>query len=374
MKGYYIFAPVEAGAAGKFSGVEKKIRNFCDVINEDLKIILDILPPYIQEKSRMKRIIKRWLLWTPVGHDWKEYVDRYNDADFLYIRKAQHDASFLYFLKRIKKKNPNLKIIYEMPTYPYEKEQTITLGNFPNVVKDRIFRKNLKKYIDRIVTFYNQKEIIGIPTICIMNGYNFSNMKKPSYSLENGKINLIEVSTTAFWHGYDRIIEGIHLYYKNGGKVDFVFHMVGPFMKEHKDMVMKYHLEEHVVFYGKMTGDELDQIYDKCCIGVDVLGGHRKDYPISSSLKSREYAEKGIPLITSSPVDYFPENYKYQMLCPYDDSPIDMEAVVDFYNSVFYDLNVERVGTEIQETAKKLCDFHVTLRPIVNYLYGEQSK
>lgn len=373
MKGYYIFAPVEEGAAGKFSGVEKKIRNFCNVISEKVDITLDVLPPYVQEKSRLKRIIKRWALWTPVGHNWREYVDRYDDADFLYIRKAQHDASFLYFVKTIRKKNPDIKILYEMPTYPYEKEQNITLGNFPNVLKDRIFRIKLKKYIDRVVTFYNQETIIGIPTICIMNGYNFSNMKKPTYTLGES-INLIEVSTTAFWHGYDRLIEGLYLYYQNGGKVDFVFHMVGPFMKEHKDLVRKYRLEKHVIFYGKMAGNELNQIYDKCCIGVDVLGGHRKDYPVSSSLKSREYAEKGIPLITSSPVDYFPDDYKYQMLCPYDDSPINMEAVVKFYNTIFYDGNIYRVGKEIQETAKKLCDFHVTLQPIIDYLYGETNK
>lgn len=374
MKGYYIFAPVEAGAAGKFSGVEKKIRNFCDVISEKVDITLDILPPYIQENSRIKRIIKRWMLWTPVGHNWKEYADKYNDADFLYIRKAQHDASFVYFLKKVKKRNPDVKILYEMPTYPYEKEQATTVGNFPNVIKDRLYRRFMKKYIDRIVTFYNQKKIIGIPTICIMNGYNFSNIKEPSYKLEEGKINLIEVSTTAFWHGYDRVIEGMNLYYKNGGKIDFVFHMVGPSMEEHKELVAKYHLEDHVIFYGKMSGEELDKVYDKCCIGVDVLGGHRKDYPVSSSLKSREYAEKGIPLITSSPIDYLPENYKYQMLCPYDDSPVDMNAVENFYNRVFQNSDVKTVGREIQETAKKLCDFHVTLQPVVDYLYGEKDK
>lgn len=371
MKGYYIFAPVEAGAAGEFSGIEKKIRNFCKIIGEKIDITLDILPTYEQDTSRLKRVIRRWIVWTPVGIDWRKYTMRYVGGDFLYIRKAHHDHSFIAFLKTIKKRMPDVKIIYEIPTYPYEKELKITIGNFPNYLKDRIYRKELKKYVDRIVTFYNQEEILGVPTLCIMNGYDFSNLKPASYCLREGEINLIEVSTTAFWHGYDRVIEGIHNYYQDGGTVDIKFHMVGPEMDELKQMVEKYHLQEHVLLYGKKSGEELEAIYKKCCIGVDVLGGHRKDYPVSSSLKSREYAEKGLPVITSSPVDYLPKNYKYQMICPYDDSPINMESVVAFYEDVFGHSSVLQVASEIQTTAKKLCDFHVTLRPILEYVNGE---
>lgn len=371
MKGYYIFAPVETGAAGQYSGVEKKIRSFCNIIGEQIDIILDILPPYEQDSSRIKRVLRRWLFWTPVGHDWNEFVNKYHDADFLYIRKAHHDLSFITFLKKIKKKNPNLKILYEIPTYPYEKEQSISVGNFPNFVKDRIYRRKLKEYVDRIVTFYNQSEILGVPTICIMNGYDFSNLKPAAYNLEDGTINMIEVSTTAFWHGYDRVIEGLREYYQKGGKINIIFHMVGPAMAEHRELVEKYQLQNHVIFYGKKSGSELDAIYKKCSIGIDVLGGHRKDYPISSSLKSREYAEKGLLIITSSPIDYLPKDYKYQLLCPYDDSPVNMNTVVDFYNTIFKDTSVKDVAEEIQSVAKRLCDFHVTLKPVLEYLDGE---
>lgn len=367
MKGYYIFAPVEEACVGAYSGVEKKIRNFCEILNESVDIELDILSPYIQDNSRIKRIFRRWALWKPVGHTW-DFEDKYTDADFLYIRKAEHDAAFLRFLKKNKKANPKIKILYEIPTYPYEKEQKITLGNLPIHIKDRIFRKYLKKYIDRIITFYNQKEILGIPTICIMNGYNFSNMSEEHYTISDESINLIEVSTTAFWHGYDRIIEGMHQYYEKGGKNNFIFHMVGPCMNDHVELVKKYGLEDHVIFYGKKSSKELDAIYKKCSIGIDVLGGHRKDYPISSSLKSREYAEKGMLIITSSPIDYIPEGYKYQMVCPYNDSPIDMNAVSEFYDGIFGSESVEEVVGNVRTIAVENCDFHVTLKPVINYL------
>ena len=370
MKGYYIFAPVENGATGKYSGIEKKIKNFCLVMREKVEINLDILPACEQGVSRLKRIIKRWIPWLPIGQDWGKLVDRYSDADFLYIRKAEHDASFIRFLRIVKEKNPNLKILYEMPTYPYEKERKITLRSFPIFIKDRFFRKSLKKYVDRIVTFYNQAQILGIQTICIMNGYNFSSCKPADYSIQQNTVHMIEVSTTAFWHGYDRIIEGMHLYYKNKGEVNFVFHMVGPVMAEHREMVRKYGIQKHVIFHGKKSGADLEAIYSQCSIGVDVLGGHRKDYPMSSSLKSREYAEKGIPVITSSPIDYLPENYPYQMLCSYDDTPVDMKEVARFHNGIFGNNSVKEVAQQIQMIARERCDFHVTLKPILDYLYG----
>ncbi len=367
MKGYYIFLPLEEGCVGPTSGIEKKIRTFCKVLKEQIDISLDILPVYQQEKSKIARVVKRWMLWQPVGHKW-EYDGQYADADFLYIRKVDHDRTFINFLRDIKKQNPDIKILYEMPTYPYEKEQKLTIKNFPIYAKDRIYRKKLKKYVDRIVTFYNQKEILGIQTICIMNGYDFSNINDTTYTLSKDKIEMIEVSTTAFWHGYDRIIEGLKNYYQNGGEINIVFHMVGAVIEEHRELVKKYNLESHVVFYGPKSGKELEGIYKKCSMGVDVLGGHRKDYPVSSSLKSREYAEKGMPVITSSPIDYIPSNYKYQLLCPYDDSSIDMNQVIEFYQSIFEQESVSEVVDNVRKTAIENCDFHETLKPIIQYL------
>ena len=103
------FAAPEIGA-GKYSGVEKKIRNFCEVLGEACSIALDILPPFEQDASRMKRVLRRWLPWTPVGHFW-QYHGQYDDAEFLYIRKAEHDASFISFLRDVKKCNSNIKIL-----------------------------------------------------------------------------------------------------------------------------------------------------------------------------------------------------------------------------------------------------------------------
>ena len=60
-----------------------------------------------------------------------------------------------------------------------------------------------------------------------------------------------------------------------------------------------------VRLFSAAFGEPLKALLQQSLLGIDVLGGHRKDYPVSSSLKSREYCAYGIPVITSSPIDYF---------------------------------------------------------------------
>ena len=45
------------------------------------------------------------------------------DADFIYLRKPSAiNMGFIDFLKRVRKLNPKMKILLEIPTYPYDNE------------------------------------------------------------------------------------------------------------------------------------------------------------------------------------------------------------------------------------------------------------
>ncbi len=365
MKGYYLFAPVEKGCAGPDAGVERKVRSQHKALNSLVDCELVILPVIEYSGTLTEKIIRRLPL-TAAWRKWK-YQGEFDDADFLYIRQVYHDASFVRYLKAIKKRNPGIKIIYEIPTYPYDAESKITYANAIFTLKERTGRKHAAKYIDRIVTFYDHKEIWGVPCIYLMNGFDFSAVSIPRRE-KSDTVNIVSVSVTAFWHGYDRFIEGLHKYYANGGKENIVYHLVGNIMGSHKKMVAGYGLEDHVIFYGRKTGEELKEIYAKCLIGIDVLGGHRKDYPVSSSLKSREYSAYGLPLITSSPVDFMPKDYKYQLIVPYDDSPVDMNEVLRFYHEIYDEGDINETAAEIRNFAVEKCDMPVAMQPVVDWL------
>ena len=368
MKGYYLFAPVEPGNAGPESGVERKVRAQNKALSKYLNCELVILPAVEYSGSKAEKIIRR-LPFTAAWRKW-DYKGEYNDADFLYIRQVYHDYAFVRYLHAIKKQNPMVKIIYELPTYPYDSETHISASNVAFVVKERTARRAAAKYIDRIVTFYGQKMIWGVPCIGLINGYDFSSVDLPKRECTD-TIHLISVAVTAFWHGYDRFLAGLSNYYELGGKQNIVYHYVGSVMPEHQQYVKEKHLEKHVIFHGKQSGESLKELMKQSLIGIDVLGGHRKNYPISSSLKSREYFAYGIPVITSSPIDFLPKNSPYQFLVPYDDSPLDIEAIVKFYESLYAHNDCNMVANKIRFYAESRCDMSKTMKPVADWLCGD---
>lgn len=370
MKGYYLFAPVEVGNAGPGSGVERKVRAQCGALNEYVPCELVTLPPAEYSGSTKEKIVRR-LPFTAGWRKW-EYHGEFDGADFLYIRQVYHDASFVRYLRAIRRHNPNIRIIYEIPTYPYDGERKIYIDNFSFVIKERTQRKRAAHYIDRIVTFYGQEEIWDVPCIKLTNGYDFSTVTLPQRH-NDGTIHMMSVSVTAFWHGYDRVIEGLHRYYENGGTENIIYHLVGDILPIHQKMVEDYGLGEHVLFYGRLSGEPLRGVLNRSFLGIDVLGGHRKDYPVSSSLKSREYAAYGLPMITSSPIDYLPKEYPYQFLAPYDDSPLDMDAVLDFYHGIYDNRSCTEIARDIREYACARCDMSVAMRPVADWLKQKEN-
>ena len=364
MKGYYLFAPVEAETAGPGSGVERKVRAQCKALNQYLDCELVVFPP-VQYTGSIVEKIRRRLPFTAAWRRWK-YNGEFDAGDFLYIRQVYHDASFARYIRAIKKRNPNIKIVYEVPTYPYLTEQKSTRANAVFRRKEARWCERTAKYIDRIVTFYGQNQIWGVSCIQLINGFDFTQVELPDRPAPKN-VQIISVAATAFWHGYDRLIEGIHQYYSSGGTEHIVYHVVGTILPELQKMVQDYHLEDNVIFHGRQYGEALKELYAQCYLGVDVLGGHRKTYPVSSSLKSREYAAFGLPILTASPIDYLPEDCPYQCLVSNDDSPVDIPALITFYRRLYQSTPGE-LAHEIRDKARSRCDMSVTMKPVAYWI------
>lgn len=370
MKGYYLYAPVDPESVGANTGIERKVRSQHKVFANHFDCELVILPAVEFKGTFSERIVRR-LPFTAAWRKWK-YNGEFDDADFLYIRAVDHDDAFVRYLRDIKKRNSDLLIIYEIPTYPYGEDDRFTLSNFMFLMKERLCRHRAAKYFDKIVTFYGQKEIWGVPCIDLINGYDFSAVELPMRK-QTGRIELISVASTAPWHGYDRVFKGMKEYYGNGGQENIFFHVVGKVLPEHQKMVQEYRLEEHVCFYGKLFGEELKPVYAKGLLGIDILGGFRINYPISSSLKSREYGAYGLPLITSSPVDYLPADCPYQLVFPDNDTAIDMNKVISFYHQLYDGNECNSIAERIREFAFQKVDMEATMKPLISYIQEAKS-
>lgn len=264
-----------------------------------------------------------------------------NNIEFVYSRSFINANPFTIDLFR-KFKEHGIKSVIEIPTYPYDHEYDgATRKEKFELVVDKLFRKQLAKQTDRIVTFTDEKEIFGQKTCCISNGIDFDDVpiKTKKTSNEN-RIDFIGVAEVHYWHGFDRFIHGIGEYYKNGGNIDVYFHIVGgiakremydsPFARGFKDLTDAYNINDKIIYHGQLFGEELSSVFNECELAVGSLARHRCDIYKIKTLKNREYAARGIPFIYSE-IDNDFENRPYIIKAPADESAIDIKKVIDFY-------------------------------------------
>lgn len=249
----------------------------------------------------------------------------------IYIRYFGSSYVFLNLLKYLKKNN--LKIILEIPTYPYDNERK---GNSLFFLSDKFFRKKLYKYVDKIVTFSNHNKIWEIPCINISNGINLEEVKMVNTKFrENDKLVFTSVSNCSFWHGIDRFLLSLEKYGELEKNKEIIFYIVGEGSesKQLKEIVKKSsYLSRIVKFEGFKSGDELDYIYDNTNIAVGSLGIHRIGLKTVQPLKNREYTAKGLPFIISF-IDSDFENVKYIFRESSNEKLIDIQKIIEWYET-----------------------------------------
>ncbi|MEG1009790.1 MAG: glycosyltransferase, partial [Clostridia bacterium] len=176
-------------------------------------------------------------------------------------------------------------------------------------------------------------------------------------------------------HGYDRLIKGMNEYYKNNGDQKIVLHLVGDGeeISKYKQLVSQYNLENNVIFHGFKSGDALNQLYDKCNIAIASLGMHRINVFLASTLKTREYGAKGMPMVTSCEIDAFPsKECDFILKFPEDESNIDVNQIIEFYDDLMDKYkNAENLTQKIREETKDKCDMSIVMKPIIDYLKGD---
>ena len=200
MKGLYI-TPTDIV---KYNGVAKKILSqikalkennidieLCYINIEKEDIVRKIYKKNISLESycyKKNKILKKIILnmYVYFYKKLKEYILK-NNIEFVYIRYIYSgNYKFIKFLKILKRNG--IKIILEIPTYPYDKELS-SMGVMGRIklLQDKYYRNQLKNYADKIVTYSEDKNIYGISCINISNGIDLEeitliNKKKKEHS------------------------------------------------------------------------------------------------------------------------------------------------------------------------------------------------
>lgn len=373
MKKLLYIAPVEIDYE-KLYGVGKKIMNHYKVFSKYFDTYLiaynnnDIVIYNRDNKKIIKniKIHRRYALFNSTIELMKN-----EKFDCIYFRYPKSEKKLIDMLKKLKYINNNTSIVIEIPTYPYNGDMFISFKNFIIALCDMYYSKKLHKYVSRILTYSNDRKIFNINTINTINGVIFESIRQRSYIGNSKDINLIAVSGMWPCHGYDRLIRGMYNYYKNGGTRYIHFHIVGEGQesKKYKKLIEEYNLNNNVTLYGNQIGENLDKIYDISNIAVNSLAIHRIKLTNESTLKTKEYAAKGLPIISSYPIDVMSTNIsKYILLVPPDESDIDINLIISFYDDIYSDNeSIDKVSNEIRSLSKPICDMECTLKDVIKF-------
>ena len=286
----------------------------------------------------------------------------------VYARCFQNANPWLTrFFKKIHK--VGVHAVTEIPTYPYDQE----FAHFSRQQRlqlkiDQLFRNRLYKYMDAMVTFSDAKEIFGQRTINISNGVDFDSipLHQPSaISHQPSELHLIGVAEVHPWHAFDRVMSGIGEYYSHqpsaiSHQKDVYFHVVGGVHPHHmkncfEPILEKYpDIKEKIIFHGQLFGKELDDVFIQCQFAIGSLGRHRSGITVIKTLKNREYATRGIPFI----FDHQP----YIIKAPADESPIDIQQIIDFMH------DFRMAPEDIRKTVEPL-QWKYQMKKIVDEIY-----
>lgn len=255
------------------------------------------------------------------------YIKESSNFDILYIRKFYFTYDVLTFLRSVR--NKFKFIILEIPTYPYYGELNTLRAKLGYWVEALTVTHRLNKYVDRIVTFSDDDKIFNIDTIKISNGIDSNEMELFSDLPRNTTINFISVSSVAYWHGIDRLINSIN------ETANIHFNIVGPNnneLKELKKNVLDKGLKNKVTFCGYKNKDELSELYKISHIGIGSLGRHRSGIVALNSLKNREYLAKGLPVVYSE-IDSDLDDLEFVYKASPDETLMNINHILDWYST-----------------------------------------
>ena len=276
--------------------------------------------------GKVPRILSKWLFFRKLITEIK--IESY---DILLIRYGMSNKPFIDFLEWAKFKNAKVKIILDMPTYPYQKEWSGVKGRIVTFV-DKQFSGKLVNCVDLILHSGPEPQIHMVPTLQMTNGIDAS-----QYPIINGhqypnQINMIAVAKWQKWHGLERLLEGLFLLKRRKSTPKLMLNIVGdgPYLSRIEKSISKKSLKDIVVLHGPLIGVELDNLFSDCQLAIGTLGIHTKDVAINSSLKHREYAARGIPFILSSPDPDFPSELPFVKYVEVSNDPIDIESIIAF--------------------------------------------
>ena len=250
-----------------------------------------------------------------------------NDFNFVYLRFVPVGFGFIGFLKYLKYINPKIKIIIEIPTFPYESE-------FQGLFK-RVYYNLFKIDLDQVCKYSD---------LILYIGENFNCKNTPSKRINNGIIKKIDFTYRDYkpmtdeyhflalgslynWYGLDRFLKGIMIYKNNHNNPPrLVVHIAGDGPVK-KQLIRDFCKNVEMKFYTADDSKNIQEVLKIADLGIGTLGAHRKNLYNFSPLKHREYASKGLSFLYAGFDEPF-EHKNFIIKAEPDETPVDIKKIL----------------------------------------------
>ncbi|MGM9929606.1 MAG: glycosyltransferase [Bacillus sp. (in: firmicutes)] len=267
--------------------------------------------------------------------------------------------------------NNGAKMIYEYPTFLSTKEKPLNFCRKVFSEYSDYWQRKVNEISDGFVMIGEHvgTNYWGKPAINISNGIDVKSVpvRKPNY--DPNAVHLLALASMSYWHGYDRLIRSLAAY---KGNQKIIIHMVGDnsggSLEDWKNLTTELNLNDCVIFHGTMSGKPLEELFNLCDLGINSLGLYRKQLYVTSELKAREYAARGLPFVRAVDDEALDSaECLYWFRVPNDESIPDMQAIVDFALCM-------RENSECAQNLRNFAMMNMTweaqYKNVFNLLYG----
>ena len=356
-----------------YQGVKKKIGMQCSAFEH---IGLEVTAINSGRRSTYGQIEK--LLPFSYGINYRDIRSSINKLErnsfqYCYVRYSPATRGLIDVFKTIKELQNGIKIVLEIPTYPYEDEFK-SLKAKPSMLRERLYRNKMQEYVDLVITpsHIDEQKIFGIPALEITNGIDAERISVRSIAPKKDNIvNLIGVALITPKQGYDRVIRGLSEYIKSKqtNEPDVYFYIIGTgaIKKELEELCHQLNIEKYVVFTGEKDGQELEYYYSIGDLGVGTLGLFKTNELMKvNSLKTREYCAKGLPfIITDCDYKFAESNEDFFMVIKDSEEPVDIRRSIQFLNELRGKYKEEQIVSKMTAFAKKNLSWATILKTVI---------
>lgn len=220
-----------------------------------------------------------------------------------------------------------------------------------------LFAKKIKAIVTvtNEIALYQQTKGSKNVLVC-SNGIGVNDYKLRKIALFSEPLNILFLKGTSSiseWNGFERLISSIDRNPSNKIKLIVCGHLIEGEIPE----------RDYIEHKGYLNKGQLDALFNEVHIGVSTLALYKKDLQEAAVLKTREYIARGLPFIYAyTDPDLNEETNSFALQFPNDDSPIDMQQVVDFAKKVLSDPEHPQ---KMRKYAEKYLDYEVKMKRLL---------